>query len=100
METRTRGLRMKITSTGTPATTPAAPAAPAPAATVPQAAQASGGASAAGTLLAAARAQLQQMPEVDAARVAEIRAALERGEIGFDAAKLAQLIERYHGGRG
>jgi negative regulator of flagellin synthesis FlgM len=40
------------------------------------------------------------MPEIDAARVAEIRAALERGELGFDAGKLAQLIERYHGSRG
>ncbi|KQP37172.1 flagellar biosynthesis anti-sigma factor FlgM [Pseudorhodoferax sp. Leaf274] len=91
---------MKITSTGTPATPPAAAAAPSAAAAAPAAGTASSGASAAGALLASARAQLQQMPEVDAARVAEIRAALERGEIGFDAGKLARLIERYHGSHG
>jgi negative regulator of flagellin synthesis FlgM len=100
METRTRGLRMKITSSGTPATPAVGPASAAPAPAAPHGAVASSGASATGALLAAARAQLQQMPEIDAARVAEIRAALERGELGFDAGKLAQLIERYHGSRG
>ncbi|WP_199030125.1 flagellar biosynthesis anti-sigma factor FlgM [Ralstonia sp. ASV6] len=46
----------------------------------------------------AARAALDRTPEVDAARVAEIRAALQAGEIRFDAAKLAGVIQRYHGG--
>lgn len=91
---------MKITSSGTGAAPAVAPAAAAPAAATPQGTAATGGASATGALLATARAQLQQMPEIDAARVAEIRAALERGELGFDAGKLAQLIERYHGSRG
>lgn len=50
--------------------------------------------------LHAAQAKLAQMGEIDAARVAEIRAALERGDIAFDPAKLARLIERHHGGRG
>jgi negative regulator of flagellin synthesis FlgM len=39
------------------------------------------------------------MPEVDEAKVAAVREALARGEIQFDAAKLAGLIARYHGGR-
>ncbi len=90
---------MKISSTGTPVTAPATAAAPLAPAATPSSASATG-ASATAALLGTARAQLQQMPEVDSARVAEIRAALERGEIGFDAGKLASLIERYHGSRG
>lgn len=46
-----------------------------------------------------AQTQMASMPEVDAARVAEIKAALARGEIGFDPAKLAGLIVRHHRGR-
>lgn len=48
----------------------------------------------------AAQAQLAAMPEVDAARVAEIKAALARGDIPFDAQKIAGLVVRHHGGRG
>lgn len=47
-----------------------------------------------------AQAQLAAMPEVDAARVAEIKAALARGEIAFDPQKIAGLVVRHHGGRG
>lgn len=47
------------------------------------------------------RAQVQaaQMPDVDAARVAEIKEALARGDISFNPQKLAQLILRHHGGQ-
>lgn len=48
----------------------------------------------------AAQAQLAAMPDIDAARVAEIKAALARGEITFDAQKIAGLVVRHHGGRG
>lgn len=48
----------------------------------------------------AAQVQLAAMPDVDAARVAEIKAALARGEIQFDAQKIAGLVVRHHGGRG
>lgn len=51
-------------------------------------------------VLKPAATALAAMPEVDEARVAEIRDAIARGEIGFDASKLAGLILRYHGGRG
>ena len=46
-----------------------------------------------------AEAQLAQMPDVDAARVAEIKEALARGDISFNPHKLAQLIQRHHGGQ-
>lgn len=46
-----------------------------------------------------AEAQLAQMPDVDAARVAEIKEALARGDISFNPQKLAQLILRHHGGQ-
>lgn len=42
---------------------------------------------------------LRGLADVDTARVAEIREALARGEIRFDAGKLANLITRYHGSR-
>lgn len=46
-----------------------------------------------------AQAELAQMPEVDGARVAEIKDALARGDIAFDPQKLAQLVVRHHGGQ-
>ena len=46
-----------------------------------------------------ALAALRSMPEVDHAKVAELRDALARGEVRFDAARLAGLIQRFHGGR-
>ena len=46
-----------------------------------------------------AQASLAQMPDVDAARVAEIKEALARGDISFNPQKLAQLIARHHGGQ-
>lgn len=51
-------------------------------------------------VLQPAQAALSAMPEIDAERVADIKAALAEGKINFDAAKLAGLIRRYHGGRG
>jgi negative regulator of flagellin synthesis FlgM len=45
-------------------------------------------------------AALRDMPDVDHAKVAALRDALARGEIRFDAGRLAGLIERFHGSRG
>ncbi|WP_414629730.1 hypothetical protein [Burkholderia oklahomensis] len=39
------------------------------------------------------------MSDFDDARVAELRAALHAGHIPFDAAKLAGLIEQFHGAK-
>lgn len=42
---------------------------------------------------------LRAMPDFDAARVAELRDLLSRGELPFDPARLAGLIQKFHGGR-
>ena len=39
------------------------------------------------------------MPDFDAARVAELRASWSRSELPFDPARLAGLIQKFHGGR-
>ncbi|MGH8854022.1 MAG: flagellar biosynthesis anti-sigma factor FlgM [Telluria sp.] len=41
---------------------------------------------------------LRTMPDFDAARVAELRDALAKGELPFDPGRLAGLIQRFHGG--
>jgi negative regulator of flagellin synthesis FlgM len=51
-------------------------------------------------VLKPAQAALAQMPEVDMDKVAALKDALARGEVKFDADRLAQLIQRYHGGHG
>ncbi|WP_164963671.1 flagellar biosynthesis anti-sigma factor FlgM [Rubrivivax sp. JA1026] len=70
------------------------------AATAAAAAVVAPGAALESAVLKPAAAALASMPEVDEARVAELRDAIARGEIGFDPSKLAGLILRYHGGRG
>jgi negative regulator of flagellin synthesis FlgM len=47
-------------------------------------------------ILGPALAQIQELPEVDQTQVATLRSSIERGEIPFDASKLAALIQRYH----
>lgn len=47
-------------------------------------------------ILGPALEAIRQLPEIDQAQVASLRDALQRGEIPFDASKLASLIERYH----
>mgnify|MGYP001026055799 CR=1 FL=1 len=49
-------------------------------------------------VLDAARAALDETPEIDMVRVTRVRAALATGKIRFDACKLAGTIQRYHGG--
>ncbi|MFC3533447.1 flagellar biosynthesis anti-sigma factor FlgM [Vogesella facilis] len=93
---------MKIsTSTGIPeirdtaaSNGPAGNVAPRPAAPVAAAAPLQS------AVLQPAQDALAALPDIDAARVAEIKAALADGKINFDAGKLAGLIRRYHGGRG
>ncbi len=92
---------------GNPGNDPVASSAPAPAVRSP-AAPASAAAGA-GTGVSAPAMQsgvlqpaleaLREMPDIDQARVAELREALARGELRFDAGKLAELITRYHGKR-
>ncbi len=40
---------------------------------------------------------LKEMPEIDQERVDMLRDALAKGELPFDPAKLAGLIQRFHG---
>jgi negative regulator of flagellin synthesis FlgM len=99
IQSKTRGTRMKITGTGAPTMTPAlggATAAPAPAAPPPVAESTSVLQS---DVLQPAAKALAALPDFDAARVAELRDALAKGELPFDPARLAGLIQRFHGGR-
>lgn len=96
---------MKLTSVGAPGAVAAGRADSAAPAARTVAAAASvvapdSGVGAQTALVQHAQAAVMAMPEVDDARVAEIKAALARGDISFDPQKLAQLIVRHHGGRG
>ena len=51
------------------------------------------------TVLKPALEALREQPEIDQAKVAELRDALARGDLPFDSSKLAALIARYHGVR-
>jgi negative regulator of flagellin synthesis FlgM len=95
IQPKTRGQRMKIN--GAPATSvpfaPAVDAASAAAAPV----SAPSAAPLQSDLLAPAREALAAMPDFDQAKVSELRDALARGELPFDASRLAGLIQRFHG---
>jgi negative regulator of flagellin synthesis FlgM len=93
---------MKITGASTPSITitpqagsPAAAPAPGPAGAPALADQALES-----SVLQPAQAALKALPDFDAARVAELRDALTRGELPFDAGRLAGLIQRFHGSKG
>lgn len=86
---------MKITGATTPALTPTAQgpaAAPAPA-------SAAAAAPLQADTLQPAKQAMAAMPDIDHARVAELRDLLAKGELPFDAARLAGLIQRFHGGK-
>lgn len=87
---------MRISSPGL--SLPTTPSASGEAAAGPQAAPAAPPAlhSAA---LQPALAALRDLPEIDQAKVDALREALARGEVPLDTARLAGLIERYHGNR-
>jgi negative regulator of flagellin synthesis FlgM len=52
------------------------------------------------SVLQPAQSALRALPDFDAARVAELRDALAKGALPFDAGRLAGLIQRFHGGQG
>ncbi len=91
---------MKVVS-GASAGTPATPVETVPAG-IPAAPRAAGTAATAAApgsaLLQPAIEAARQAPGVDPARVAALRDQLAQGKLPFDAAKLADLIERYHRG--
>ncbi len=93
---------MKIMGTGpigAPASAAASNAAAVDRAT-PAAAATAGAGELQSAVLQSALTALKDLPDIDHAKVAALREALARGEIPFDPAKLAGLIERHHGGRG
>lgn len=47
-------------------------------------------------VLQPAMAAMNDMPDIDHEKVSALKTALERGELPFNRAKLAALIERYH----
>jgi negative regulator of flagellin synthesis FlgM len=101
IQSKSRGQRMKLNGVST-ASVPAAPAAGAAAGPAAPAIAAPLGAAAPAlalesALLEPAQAALRALPEFDAARVAELRDALSKGELPFDAGRLAGLIQRFHG---
>lgn len=84
-----------VANTGQPVERPPA-AAPAAA---PQRAAAAGVETAdqVSAVVGPAQAALAALPEIDEAKVEALRDALARGEIHFDAERLAGLIQRFHG---
>lgn len=49
------------------------------------------------SVLQPALAAMRAMPDVDHAKVAALRDALAKGELPFDPARLAGLVQRFHG---
>jgi negative regulator of flagellin synthesis FlgM len=101
IQSKTRGQRMKITGASTPSIT-IAPQAGAPAAAPAAAPVAPAVANEAleSSVLQPAQSALKALPDFDAAKVAELRDALSKGELPFDAGRLAGLIQRFHGSQG
>jgi len=95
---------MKITGASTSIITPQAGAAAAAPVAAPAAVPAAVSAFSSDTLessvLQPAQGALKALPDFDAARVAELRDALAKGELPFDAGRLAGLIQRFHGSKG
>jgi len=95
---KTRGNRMRI-STSTPgAGVVQTVSDSAPAETVRGPAPAAGKAELQSAVMGPAMQALKEMPDIDHERVAQLRDALAKGELPFDAGKLAGLIQRFHRG--
>jgi len=93
---------MKLTGVSTssvPAAAPGAPAGPAQPSIAAPLSAAAPAVALESALLEPAQSALRALPDFDAARVAELRDALSKGELPFDAGRLAGLIQRFHGGQ-
>lgn len=89
---------MKITGASTPSVT-IAPQAGGPAA-APVVAPAIANDALESSVLQPAQSALKALPDFDTEKVAELRDALAKGELPFDAGRLAGLIQRFHGSQG
>jgi len=90
---------MKITGSSSGAVATVTPGGGAVAATAPAEASTAPAAALQSAVLQPATEALGALPDFDAARVAELRDALARGELPFDAGRLAGLIQKFHTGR-
>jgi negative regulator of flagellin synthesis FlgM len=99
INTKSRGNRMKISGASTSAITTVTPGAGAVSVPVQTEASAAPAAALQSAVLQPAADALSAMPDFDAVRVAELREALARGELPFDAGRLAGLIQKFHSGR-
>jgi negative regulator of flagellin synthesis FlgM len=93
---------MKVTGASTPSITitPQAGSPAAAPAAGPAGAPVTSGDALESSVLQPAQGALKALPDFDAARVAELRDALSKGELPFDAGRLAGLIQRFHGSKG
>ena len=89
---------MKITGATTPTASTVSVGTQRVAVAAPAEAASSAAAPLQSDVLQPAAQALRAMPDFDAARVAELRDALAKGELPFDAGRLAGLIQRFHGG--
>jgi negative regulator of flagellin synthesis FlgM len=96
IQPKSRGNRMKITGSSVSTVTIGAQTVAVP---VQAEAPAAPAAALQSEVLKPAAEAMRAMPDFDAARVAELRDALARGELPFDPGRLAGLIQKFHGGR-
>lgn len=78
------------------AATPVTGVAPAAEIRTPAVTATSGSTKLQSAVLQPAMAAMSEMPDIDHEKVSALKTALERGELPFNPAKLAALIERYH----
>jgi negative regulator of flagellin synthesis FlgM len=88
---------MKISSASTPSVSIAPQAGAGAAPAVAPASAPTGTDALESAVLQPAQKAMKALPDFDAARVAELRDALAKGELPFDAGRLAGLIQRFHG---
>jgi negative regulator of flagellin synthesis FlgM len=98
IETKARGQRMRISS-GTPGVVTVQTVTESAAAEAPKAAAPAASAALQSAVLQPAVQALKDMPDFDHAKVAMLRDALAKGELPFNAGKLAGMIQRFHGGQ-
>ncbi|QBE65640.1 flagellar biosynthesis anti-sigma factor FlgM [Pseudoduganella lutea] len=98
IETKPRGQRMRISS-GTPGVMPVQTVTETAQAEAPKAAAPAASSALQSSVLQPAMQAMKEMPDFDHAKVAMLRDALAKGELPFNASKLAGVIQRFHGGQ-
>lgn len=98
VETKARGQRMRISS-GMPGVATVQTVTETAPREAPRAAAPAESSAMQSAVLQPALAAMKDMPDFDQAKVAMLRDALAKGELPFDAGKLAGMIQRFHGGQ-